>query len=82
MLIKEIEQRLTQAFLPTYLLVEDESDQHIGHAGHQGGGHHFAVTIAASGLQNQSRIQSHRQIYAVLADLIPNPIHALKIIIK
>lgn len=40
-----IEERLKLAFFPSFLTVVDESDQHIGHAGHQGGGRHFAVTI-------------------------------------
>lgn len=74
-----IRQRLQDAFFPTHLEVIDESDQHIGHAGHQDGGRHFAVIIAAPTLTGISRIEAHRRIYALFTDLIPEKIHALKI---
>lgn len=74
-----IEDRLKGAFSPTFLEVIDESDQHIGHAGHQGGGRHFAVMIRASSLQSLSKIDAHRKIYALFEDMIPTTIHALRI---
>ena len=74
-----IKTRLQQAFAPTYLEVIDESDKHIGHAGHQGGGRHFAIIISAAKLENSSRIEAHRKIYALFEDMIPAKIHALKI---
>lgn len=74
-----IRNRLTKTFSPTYLEVIDESDQHIGHAGYQGGGRHFAIVISAESFKNLKRVESHRLIYTLLNDLIPNEIHALRI---
>ena len=74
-----IRQRLEAAFSPEQLIVTDESDQHIGHAGHQGGGRHFAVKINAVSLQGLSRVESHRKIYALFTDMMPEQIHALRI---
>ncbi len=74
-----IESRIRDAFSPVFLEVIDESDQHIGHAGHQGGGRHFAVVIAATQLNGLSRVDAHRQIYALFADQMPDQIHALRI---
>jgi len=74
-----IQHRLENAFSPQYLNVIDESDQHIGHAGHQGGGRHFAVIISAESLSHLSRVEAHRQIYAQFTDLMPDQIHALRI---
>lgn len=74
-----IEKRLQEKFQPTFLRVIDESDQHIGHPGHQGGGRHFAVEISAIQLQGLSRVAAHRAIYELFTDLIPDKIHALKI---
>jgi BolA protein len=71
--------RLQAAFTPTALWVEDESHLHIGHAGSASGAGHFHVHIQAAGLSGLSRLQAHRAIYAVLADLIPDEIHALSI---
>lgn len=71
--------RLQQAFSPTHLEVLDESAAHVGHAGHQGGGRHFAVIISASALHSLSRVEAHRRVYALFDDLIPHEIHALRI---
>ena len=74
-------ERLQHAFSPSYLEVLDESDKHIGHAGHQGGGRHFAVMITADCFAGVSRVDAHRQIYALFTDLMPDQIHALRIVI-
>ena len=54
---------------------------HHGHAGNSGGGH-FTIIIKSDLLAKQNRIQSHRQIYGLLDDLIPQKIHALQIKIE
>jgi len=74
--------RIQDAFSPSYLEVIDESDQHVGHAGHQGGGRHFAVIISASTFATVSRVEAHRRIYALFADMMPEQIHALRITLK
>lgn len=73
-----IEERL-QVFEPTHLEVIDDSDQHIGHAGSKSGGKHYTVIISAKSFNGLNRIEAHRKIYAALSDLIPHPIHALRI---
>lgn len=77
-----IETRLRQAFNPTELQVLDESDAHRGHAGHGGGGRHFAVIIASDAFANKPRVACHREIYALFPDLIPDEIHALRITVR
>lgn len=77
--ISLIEQRLQEAFSPTHLQVIDESHFHIGHPGAQNGAGHFSIIIASSHFSGLSRLMQHRKIYHVLSDLIPHPIHALKI---
>lgn len=74
-----IETRLKEAFSPHYLQVIDESNQHIGHAGHQGGERHFAIIIGAECFNTIPRVNAHRKIYALFDDMIPEQIHALKI---
>ncbi|MHB1949724.1 MAG: BolA family protein [Gammaproteobacteria bacterium] len=77
--IEIIRQRLQHAFAPEQLEILDDSEQHKGHAGSRGGAGHYTVIIAADCFNNLSRVDSHRKIYAVLQDLIPHEIHALKI---
>lgn len=77
--VKIIQERIQRALSPTYLEVIDESDQHIGHAGHQGGGRHFAVIISAEQFKTMSKVAAHREIYALFTDMMPEQIHALRI---
>lgn len=78
-LTEVIYQRLQNTFSPSELEVIDDSHKHKGHAGSRNGAGHFTVKIHAECFKNQSRIIVHRQIYEVLADLIPEKIHALQI---
>ena len=76
-----IRNRIEKALTPNQLEVIDESDQHVGHAGHQGGGRHFAVVISAEKLSGLSKVEAHRQIYALFEDMMPEKIHALRIMV-
>jgi stress-induced morphogen len=59
--------------------VVDESNQHVDHVSHPKGGRHFAIVISSPGLQELPRIEAHRKIYALFADLFSKSIHALRI---
>ena len=75
----ELELRLTAALSPSELSVIDESHLHAGHAGARGGARHFAVRIASAQFNGLARMAQHRLVYAAMADLMPHPIHALRI---
>ena len=73
----EIEARLRSAFQPSDLEVVDDSDRHLGHAGHDGHGEsHFNVRIRAAAFAGQSRVAQHRAVHKALGDIVPR-IHAL-----
>jgi BolA protein len=73
-----IAQKLTVAFAPLELAVEDESARHAGHAGARPGGEtHFSVRIVSSAFEGQSRVERHRRIHEVLAGELAGQIHAL-----
>lgn len=73
-----IEQKLNEAFSPLSLVVEDQSHQHQGHAGHRPGVEtHFHVTIVSSAFEGVARVARHRMVTGVLKNEIGNPIHAL-----
>ena len=70
--------KLTAAFDPTRLEVEDESHKHAGHAGSRPGGEtHFRVHMVAPAFAGKTRIERHRLVHAVLADELRERIHAL-----
>ncbi|MEX5565799.1 BolA family protein [Pseudophaeobacter sp. 1A16562] len=73
----EMEMRLQEAFHPSHLEVVDDSDSHIGHAGHDGAGEsHFNVKIRAAAFAGMNRVQQHRAVHKALGDIVPR-IHAL-----
>jgi|SRR5690349_10805114 len=75
-----IAQKLTTAFSPSELSVEDESAKHIGHAGSRPGGEsHFSVRVVASAFEGLSRVERQRRVYAALADELKTHIHALSV---
>jgi len=75
-----ITQKLTEAFAPQSLKVEDESSRHEGHAGsRQGGQTHYRVYIVSQAFKGKTRLERHRMINATLADEIAGGIHALAI---
>lgn len=73
----EIKNRLEKAFSPAKLIVENQSEQHRGHAGYSDGESHFHVTIVADVFKDMTRVQKQRMVMAELKDLMPAPIHAL-----
>ncbi len=77
--INEIEQRLTLSFEPLELLVKDQSQLHVGHAGAADGRGHYDVAIVANAFAGHSRLQRHRMVYDALGDLMQTDIHALRI---
>ena len=75
-----ITKKLTEAFAPQSLKVEDESHQHEGHAGHREGGQsHFRVYIVADAFKGKTRIERHRMINATLSGELAGVVHALAI---
>ena len=72
-------QCLTEAFSPMFLEVRNESEQHIGHAGAQGGAQHLFIRIVSAQFSGINAVQRHRLIYNALLDLMPNQIHAVRI---
>ena len=75
-----ITKKLTEAFSPQSLTVEDESHKHEGHAGARPGGQtHFRVYIVSPAFKSKSRLERHRMINQTLADELAGGIHALAI---
>ena len=75
--------RLTQAFTPDQLLVEDDSARHAGHSGARPGGEtHFSVKLVSQAFKGKSRIERHRMVNAALAEELQDRVHALAISAK
>lgn len=73
-----IEEKLTAGLSPEKLEVIDDSHKHAGHAGARPGGEsHFTVVVTAAAFEGKNRVDRQRMVYALLADEMKGPIHAL-----
>jgi BolA protein len=75
-----IRDKLTEAFRPTRLEVEDDSARHHGHAGSRAGGEsHFNVLIEAEAFAGTPKVARQRMVYRALAAELAGPVHALSV---
>jgi BolA protein len=73
-----IREKLTAALHPTRMVIRDDSHRHAGHAGARPEGEtHFHVEIVSAAFAGESRVARQRRVYALLADEMAGPIHAL-----
>lgn len=76
----QITQILTESLKPVEIQVVDQSHLHEGHAGARPEGEtHFLVSIVSSAFAGKSRIECHRMVNELLAELLQTRIHALVI---
>jgi BolA protein len=79
-----IRDKLTAAFAPVALEVQDESARHAGHAGAtrddgSRGETHFHVRIVSAAFDGVSKVARQRLVYAALKDELAGPVHALSV---
>jgi len=80
----EIREKLTSAFMPLALEVQDESARHAGHAGAtrddgSRGETHFHVRLVSASFDGLSRVERQRRVYAALKKELAGPVHALSL---
>lgn len=76
--VDRIRTKLTTALQPSRLAVHDESHRHAGHAGARPEGEtHFHVEIVSAAFAGESRVARQRRVYALLAEEMAGPVHAL-----
>ena len=75
----DMERRLEAALAPERLAVINNSQQHLGHAGHDGSGEsHFTIEITASAFAGMTRVERQRAVNKALGELTTS-VHAIAI---
>jgi BolA family transcriptional regulator, general stress-responsive regulator len=74
MSIQAVIEKKLQALEPTFLAVENESHRHAVPPDSET---HFKVTLVSSRFEGLMPVKRHQQIYALLADELSGPVHAL-----
>src|SRR6185437_648333 len=65
--------KLTAAFAPSLLVIQDNSGRHAGHSGAtradgSQGETHFSIRIVSAGFAGLSRVERQRRVYDILSD--------------
>ena len=71
---QEIERRLQQHYTPGRVEVANESHMHSVPENSET---HFRVVIVSDAFDGQRKVARHQQVYALLADQLEGPVHAL-----
>ena len=74
--VEHIRALVQDALRPEALEVGDESAAHAGHTS-AGGRGHFRLHIVSERFVGLSRLERHRLVHSVLAELLDSRIHAL-----
>jgi BolA family transcriptional regulator, general stress-responsive regulator len=76
---EKIRNQLQETLDPLELLIKDQSQLHIGHAGARDGKGHYDITVVSEAFIGLNRVQRHRVVYDSLRELLETDIHALRI---
>lgn len=77
---KQLQDIVEKDFNPVRYELINESDDHIGHAGHDGSGDsHFKLIVVSEMFDGYNRIQRHRLMHAAVDHLYSSGLHALSI---
>ena len=79
--VEQLRMALERELAPLSLEIIDDSAKHAGHAGAREGGH-FRVVLVAEAFRGQSQLARHRLVYAAVAPLMGQGVHALSIIAR
>lgn len=72
---KRLHDALTEALLPAFITLENESNRHQ----RPGTDTHFKVTLVSEAFEPLSRIERHRKVNAICVDEFSTGLHALSL---
>ena len=79
--VEQLRLVLERELTPLSLEIIDDSAKHAGHAGAREGGH-YRVVLVAEAFKGRSQLERHRLVYAAVAPLMGQGVHALSIIAR
>lgn len=79
--VAQLRAAIERDLTPLSLEIIDDSSKHAGHAGAREGGH-YRVAVVASAFSGRSQLERHRLVYAAVAPLFGQGVHALSIVAR
>ena len=77
---QRLREKLQHELQPQRLEITDDSALHAGHAhARPDGESHFRITIVSPAFAGVGRVERQRRVYAILAEELAGPVHALQL---
>lgn len=77
-MIEEIKTKIEAELKPEIISIEDDSGQHVGHAGYtEGVSSHLAISIVSNAFSGKSRITRQRMAFACFQEKFNEGLHAV-----
>tara|TARA_Y100001970_G_C13780002_1_gene624885 strand:- start:27 stop:281 length:255 start_codon:yes stop_codon:yes gene_type:complete len=77
-----IKEKINKKINPENIILIDNSNLHAKHKSFDPSKLHLKIIIESKKLRGMSKIDAHKEIFAILKDEMKNKIHALEIEIK
>lgn len=79
----QIKQKIEEGLELDHFELINESEHHLGHAGHDGSGDsHFKLMVVSPQFESCNRIQRQRIVFSLLKPLFDKGLHALSLDLK
>ncbi len=80
---ERLKKKLTDAFAPLSLIIEDESARHAGHQGATAVGEsHYKVSIISDKFAGLNRVERSRMVNTILNDEFKTGLHAMSLSLR
>ena len=77
-----VKEKINDKIKPENIILIDNSSSHKKHKSFDKNKYHIKIVIKSKKLRGMSKIEAHKEIFAILKEEMHNKIHALEIEIK
>lgn len=78
--IDKVEELLIEKLKPSKLIIEDHTERHKNHAGHNPSKHHLKIQIHSMLFNEKTKVEQHRMVYELLKPHLKKTIHSVSLI--
>lgn len=78
--IDDIEELLIEKLKPSKLIIEDHTDKHKNHPGHQDSKYHVKIQISSIFFNDKTKLEQHKMVLELLKPHFKKTIHSIKLV--
>lgn len=78
--IDDIEELLIDKLKPTTLILEDKTEKHINHPGHESGKNHLRIEIHSFLFHDKTKVEQHKMVLDLLKPHLQKNLHSISLV--